>query len=128
MDKLTKVKNPQTLDGLKVVNNHQEMVEIISKGETIAHFEWGDSMSPILVDGQYCRLVKTNETPQVGDAVFCCVNGQWMTHMVWVVNRHSGQCFIGSTSGSLYGWTDEILAIAIPMPYIEEYENNKWQI
>ena len=119
-----KVKSPSRLDGLRVINNTDEMVKILSEGETIAHFEWGTSMHPIFPNGGYCRLTPTKEIPNSGDAVFCCVDGVWMTHMVWVANKASGQCLIGSTSGSLYGWTDKILAVATPMPYIEE-ENNE---
>lgn len=113
------VKNAEKLDGLRVIQNLEEVIETLKEGETIARFEFGDSMMPIFESGQYARLTRLKELPQIGDAVFCCVNGYWMTHMVWMCNRASGQCLIGSTSGEIYGWTDEILALATPMPYKE---------
>lgn len=114
------VENPQTLDGLRVIQEIDEVVNTLKQGECIARYERGDSMQPILVSGQYARLTPLRNKPKNGDAVFCCVNGHWMTHMVWVSNEDSGQCLIGSTSGQLYGWTNEILALAQPMPYIEK--------
>lgn len=113
------VNSPKTLDGLRVVQNYDDIINILRSGETIAHWERGNSMFPILRDSQYVRLEPIHEQPQVGDAVYCCVHGYWMCHMVWVVNRHTNQCLIGSTSGDLYGWTDEIIAIGKPMPYLE---------
>lgn len=123
--KIKMVSNPSTLDGLKVVNSIEETIKTLESGETVARFEYGESMMPIFQSGQYARLTKLKGTPQVGDAVFCCVNGYWMTHMVWVINRHSGYALIGSTSGEMYGWTNQILATATPMPYIEEYKEEK---
>lgn len=125
MKDITIVSHPEKLDGLRVIQDIDEVVKTLQNGETIARFEWGDSMQPVLTNGMYGRLTPIHEVPQVGDAVFCKVNGYWMTHMVWIVNRHTGYCLIGSTSGQLYGWTNEILAIATPMPYVEEYKENK---
>ena len=112
------VNNPQTLDGLKVVQDIDEVVKTLQNGEAVARFEYGDSMQPILVNGQYARLTPTKTLPKIGDAVFCKVNGYWMTHMVWNVNEASKYCLIGSSDGDMYGWTNEVLAIATPMPYI----------
>ena len=124
---LQKVKSPHQLDGLKVIEDYKEMVETLENGEAIAHWERGDSMSPLLVDGQYVRLTPIYQivteaklNADNGDIVFCKVNGEWMCHMVWVSNKASGKCLIGSTSGDLYGWTEDILAIGKPMPYIED--------
>jgi len=111
---------PQKLDGLKVIEDPSLMVETLKNGEAIAHWERGDSMTPLLVDSQYVRLDPIHETPQSGDIVFCKVNGVWMCHMVWIANRVTGQCLIGSTSASLYGWATEVIAIGKPMPYLEE--------
>lgn len=116
------VNHPEKLDGLRVVQNIDEVVKSISDGETIARFEFGNSMRPVLCSGQYARLVPLHgsDDVQIGDAVFCNVGGYWMTHMVWNKNRHSKQYLIGSSSGEMYGWTDIVLATAIPMPYIEK--------
>ena len=49
------VKSPSTItvDGVKypVVNDIREAVEMLKNGITIARFEFGDSMSPVLVSG-----------------------------------------------------------------------------
>lgn len=121
MKNMTIVESPEKLDGLKVIENDEEMVETLSKGETIAHWERGMSMHPVLTDGQYVRLEPIHDIPNCGDIVYCNVNGYWMCHMVLVVNKASGYCLIGSTSYDIYGWTNEILAIGKPMPYIEKF-------
>lgn len=118
------VNNPSTLHGLRVVQNIEDVIKALKDGETIARYEFGSSMRPILVSGQYARLEPLKEEPQIGDAVFCCVHGHWMTHMIWMKNRHSGSYLIGSTSGQMYGWTNKVLAIAKPMPF-KEVDNNE---
>lgn len=114
------VKNPEKLDGLRVVQNIDEVVKTLQSGETIARFEFGSSMMPIFRSGQYARLTRIHKCDiKIGDAVFCCVNGYWMTHMVWQYNSATGYALIGSTQMEMYGWTNEILAVATPMPYVE---------
>ena len=114
------VGNPITLDGIRVINDTELLVNTLKEGETVAHWEYGDSMIPLLISGQYVRLEPIHETPHNGDIVYCLVDGEWMCHMVWVVNRFTKQCLIGSTSGELYGWADEVIAIGKPMPYTVE--------
>lgn len=116
------VKGPSTLQGLKVIQDIEEVVSTLKQGETVARFEYGSSMRPIFESGQYARLRKLgqDEQAEIGDAVFCKVCGYWMTHMVWMKNRATGYYLIGSSSGEMYGWTNEVLAIATPMPFIEE--------
>ena len=119
------VKEPLLIDGIPVIQDIDEAVNAIRGGNTVARFEWGDSMTPILVNGQYGKLTPIpfmHRNPQAGDAVLCNVGGTWMTHMVWIVNEASGQCLIGSTQGQLYGWTSEIIAIVSPLPYKEKEE------
>lgn len=49
MNEIKKVKNPQTLDGLRVVQDIEEVVKTLENGETIARFEYGESMLPVFV-------------------------------------------------------------------------------
>lgn len=114
------VEKPERLDGLRVIQNEEEALKAIISGETVCRYERGSSMTPILVDGSYARLVPIKDTPSQGDAVFCRVKGYLMTHMVLISNKDTGFCLIGSTHGSIYGWTDKIYAKALPMPYIEK--------
>ena len=114
------VEKPEKLDGLRVVQDEIEAITALKNGEVVCRYERGNSMSPILVDGSYARLVPTKETPNPGDAVFCEVKGYPMTHMVVISNKDTGYCLIGSTHGTMYGWTNKIYAKALPMPYIEK--------
>lgn len=125
MEKLEEVTAPKFLLGnIEVVQQEDLALNKILNGETICRFEWGNSMSPILVNGQYACLTPfssfTLRHPQIGDAVFCKVHEQLMTHMIWNKNETTGYCLIGSTSGELYGWTKDIYALATPMPYKEK--------
>lgn len=118
------VNHPTHLEGgIRVVQDIDEVVKALDNGEMVCRYEFGDSMQPILVSGQYARLIPLRgEIPNMGDAVFNCLDGHWNTHMVWNVNKASGYCLIGDSHGHLYGWTNKILAVAIPMPY-KETEN-----
>lgn len=119
---MEKVHNPKTLYGLRVAQEIEDVLDKLSQGETVARFEYGTSMEPIFQSGQYARLTKLREMPKAGDAVFCKVDGVWMTHMVWICNNATGKCLIGNTHGEIYGWAEEVLAKATPMPFIESEE------
>lgn len=121
------VKNLTTLKGHRVVNDIQEAVECLKRGEIIARYEFGDSMSPILVSGEYCIVepVFDTSTINVGDAVLCEVNGYLMTHMVILKsNSHADypHFLIGSTHYDIYGWTWKIYGIAKGTNYVESIE------
>jgi hypothetical protein len=111
----TTVKNPTTICGVSVVNDILEAVNMVQNGETVARFEWGDSMQPILKNGEYGIISPVNPKDiQIGDAVLCKVNGYLMTHMVMLKSNsaHDKPYFlIGSTSYDLYGWTSDIYGI-----------------
>ena len=105
------------INNIKVVNDSNEALEYLKRGETVARYESGDSMRPILNNNEYAILepVKNLNDVKVGDAVFCLVNGVLMTHMVWLISESSYFCkqfLIGSSSGYLYGWTTWIYAKA----------------
>lgn len=119
--KVTVVDNPSVLDGLRVLNDIEETVKALENGEMVCRYEFGESMSPILVSGQYARLIPLKgETPNVGDAVLNNISGHWNTHMVWNVNKASGFCLIGDSKGNYFAWTKNVLAIAVPMAFIEQ--------
>lgn len=120
-----KVQNPTTIKGHKVVNDIKEAVECLRRGETIARFEFGDSMSPILESGEYCVVepVFDLNTVNVGDAVLCEVNGYLMTHMVILKsnsNANTPYFLIGNTAFEIYGWTCKIYGIAKGTNYVEK--------
>lgn len=113
---------PETLDGLDVIQEEEIAKECLMNGQTIARFEFGDSMSPFLVSGQFAKLVplSKNDTIKECDCVTSVINGVLNTHMVWKIKEQedgSRLYCIASSSGHVMGWTDTILAKAIPMNY-----------
>lgn len=107
---------------LNIVQDEYEVVRLLSEGIEVDRFEYGDSMTPIALNGQYCHLIPCEaKDVEQGDAVFCEIgNGIFLTHMVWAKNKATNQCLIGSTSGHLNGWTDKIYAKAIPIDLFED--------
>jgi hypothetical protein len=118
-----------TVDGVKypVVNDIREAVEMLKNGITIARFEFGDSMSPVLVSGEYCIVEPIKELEGInnigiGDAVLCKVGDHLMTHMVLMISdsAYDGTKYlIGNTWMQYYGWTDTIYGIAKGTKIIE---------
>ncbi len=111
------VHKPEKIEGINVVNNADEAVNHLKNGETVARFEYGDSMQPILKDGEYCILtpLKSLDEIKVGDAVFCKVNGFLMTHMVLAISNSNFEkpyFLISSTDLNVFGWTSDVYAIA----------------
>ena len=125
------VKSPSTItvDGVKypVVNDIREAVEMLKNGITIARFEFGDSMSPVLVSGEYYIVEPIKELEginniAIGDAVLCKVGDHLMTHMVLMISdsAYDGTKYlIGNTWMQYYGWTDTIYGIAKGTKIIE---------
>lgn len=122
---------PKEIDGIRVVQDERDVFEALKNGETVCRFEWGDSMDPILKNGEYAVLtpIKSPREVKRGDAVFCRMHGNYfMTHMVWEISDccHDGKIWfkIGSTGTSIYGWTNEVLAIAHGMNCFENYNRH----
>ena len=124
VDNVKYVKSPSTIevDGVKypVVNDIVNAVELLKQGISIARYEFGDSMSPVLVSGEYCVVEPIKELEginniAIGDAVLCKVGDYLMTHMVMMISDSScngTQYLIGNTHMQFYGWTDTIYGIA----------------
>lgn len=106
----------------KVVQDIGEAIDYFTKNKDatpIARYEFGDSMSPILESGEYCVLkpIQYYSQPQsiLGKAVLCIVNGYPMTHMVWNMSTSSANgvyYLIGDSHGNIYGWTNQVFAVA----------------
>lgn len=122
------VKSPKTItykgDEIKVVNDINEAVNELKKGNEIARFEFGDSMQPILKNGEYGVVVPINiDEVNIGDAVLCEVNGQLMTHMVMMISdsAYDGRyVLIGNTWMQFYGWTNKVYGGVIGTNVFEE--------
>lgn len=128
------VKSPTTIHGIRVVQDEEEARKALMNGETVCRFEYGKSMEPILRNGEYAKLTPITNVDEIkrGDAVFCRVHGVLMTHMVWEISdcSYNGEKWfkIGSSMSSIFGWTNEVYAIARGMNVQEKEEgfNNWW--
>lgn len=119
------VKSPKEINGVKVVNNINEAVNALLNKTPIARFEYGESMKPILNDGEYGIVypIDSLDDVKVGDAVLCEVDGYLMTHMVIVKSESNSKTpyfLIGSSHMQLYGWTNKIYGIVIGTDVFEE--------
>ena len=121
--------HPLTIDGFRVIDDYEQIKTAIDNGETIMHYEFGDSMFPILMNGEYCKIIPTNKNDiNVGDAVFCKMDYRkigygevFMVHRCTDIVDSEGERFfkIESTSGTLYGWTTEVYAKCESTSYFE---------
>lgn len=120
------VKSPKEINGVEVVNDISKAIKTLhDKKIPIARFEYGESMKPILNDGEYCIVypIDNLNDVKVGDAVLCDVNGYLMTHMVILKsesNYDTPYFLIGSSRMELYGWTNKIYGVAVGTNIFEE--------
>jgi len=121
------VNNPPEIDGIRVVQDGLDIMKALVTGETVLHWEFGNSMFPILMSGEYCKIrpiTNPNEV-NIGDPVFCSFQGQYfMVHRcIDKVERDGAMWFkIGTTGNTVYGWTDEVYGIAEPTNIFQEGE------
>lgn len=117
------VNEPDKIDGFRVVQDYEEMAEALKNGDTIYHWEMGDSMEPLINNMEYCKVrpLIDGEEVKEGDAVFCKVSCEdkkehYMVHMVLQKSNagHDSKTWykIGNTSTMVFGWTNEILGLA----------------
>lgn len=116
------VNDEEIISGERVVQNYVEIENAMKNGETVLHWEGGESLSPIINHLEYCEIAPINpEDVKRGDCVFCKIKGvnggfNYMVHQVWEISDcgFDGRLWfkIGSTFGTIFGWTDEVLGIA----------------
>lgn len=83
-------------------------VEKLLAGETIISKEPGNSMTPILYSKQPVELTPCDwKDCEVGDIVYCKVNGYHYTHLVKAKNEKRG-LQIGNNHGHVNGWTKKV--------------------
>ena len=132
ISKIKHVSSPTHLnfqnEKIKVVNDIHEAVEHLKRKEKIARYEFGDSMMPMLISGEYCVIepIKDLYEVNIGDTVLCDVGGHLMTHMVIMksnTSKDSPYFLIGSTSMYLYGWTNKIYGICKGTNVLEMHED-----
>lgn len=126
------VDQPKEIDGFRVVQDSEEIAEALRNGETVYHWEFGDSLAPLIRSGEYCRIepVGADEVKE-GDAVFCKLNSDanplfhyYMVHQVWQKANfgHDGKTWykIGSTMTTIFGWSSEVLGKAYGTDIFQE--------
>ena len=127
------VNQPTEIDGIRVVQDYEEIAKALRDGETVYHWEAGDSMSPMLRHMEYCKIVPVAHPENVkeGDAVFCNINSDanpafhyYMVHQVWqkAYFGHDGKTWfkIGSTMTTIFGWSSEVLGKAYGTDIFQE--------
>lgn len=83
-------------------------LEKLQNGETFVTSERGNSMIPLIKSGQEHKLAPAKwEDVNVGDIVYCKVNGNFYTHLVKAKDEQRG-VQIGNNKGGINGWTKQV--------------------
>ena len=116
------VNEPTEIEGLRVVQDEHEIAKALEGGETVYHWEAGNSMAPLINHMEYCKIVPCAPIDvKRGDAVFCKIiasTGEpyYMVHQVWEISNcchdHRRWFKIGSTSTQIFGWSCDVLGKA----------------
>lgn len=86
----------------------QELIEKLSKGETIKYREKGNSMLPLIKSGELLTAIPTTVADlEVGDICFCRVKGSTLTHLVTAKDTQ-GRVQISNNKGHVNGWTKTV--------------------
>ena len=117
---------PEQIDGMDVIQETTIAYDSVRSGQTIARYEFGDSMFPILKSGQFCKIVPLTEKDEIkqGDCVFSNIDGCINTHMVWLISENEkGEKMycIASTSGHIMGWTKDIAGKCYGIEHMVEH-------
>lgn len=134
---MTVVNQPKEIDGIKVVQDYQEIAEALEHGERVMHWEAGTSLSPLINHLEYCKIVPIKNINDVkrGDCVFCKLTdpttdeSHYMVHQVWEISdaAYDGKLWfkIGSTMSTIFGWTNEVLGLAYGTDIYQDL--NAWE-
>lgn len=116
---------PSVIDGIKCLCTDAEMIDELLNGHDIYHWEYGDSLFPVIRSGEYCKIspVESHDEVKVGDVVYCLctlrVSGEVvpMVHMVTKISdaSYNGEKWfeIGDTGGFVFGWSNNIIGKAV---------------
>lgn len=118
------VNEPKELEGLRVVQDGEEIYKAITNGESVMHYEFGNSLFPILKSGEYCKISPIKKEDVVaGMPVFCHfyyrneegqVADMYMVHRCTEVVKRDGEFYfrIDGTDGTHFGWTKDVSGVA----------------
>lgn len=83
-------------------------LEKLQNGETFVTSERGNSMIPLIKSGQEHKVAPAKwEDVNIGDIVYCKVNGNFYTHLVKAKDEQRG-VQIGNNKGGINGWTKQV--------------------
>ena len=121
----TIVNQPKELQGYRVVQDGEEIYKALQNGETVMHWESGNSMYPLLMHMEYCKISpREKHHIAAGQPVFCSFlyrdkeDGQlktaYMVHRCTEVFVRGGEYYfkIEGTDGTVFGWTKDVYGIA----------------
>ena len=85
----------------------------LQMGKTVRNYkEGGNSMTPLIYDGQKVTLVPISDlkTVERGDIVLCKVRGNTFTHKVKQIRNNRGKLefLIENNHGHVNGWTRQV--------------------
>lgn len=116
------VNEPIEIDGIKVIQDYDEIAKALERGEYVYHWEAGTSLTPLINNMEYCKIIPTTPTHvKRGDCVFCRIkdhdgNEHYTIHQVWEISDcgYDGRLWfkIGSTFGTIFGWSCKVLGKA----------------
>lgn len=86
--------------------NRQPQIEELQKGNTIQFRPVGNSMVPKIYSKQLVTVSPDISNLQVGDVVFCKVNGNILLHLITAIQGERYQ--ISNNKGHVNGWTNKI--------------------
>ena len=103
--KMRKGKNKDTLPNPPIFRENKISADHLLNGETIVIYGFGNSMTPILRDGQPVLVEPINYQTKLkkNDIVFCRIGGYYYLHKIIAIkNNMSFQ--IGNNQGFINGW------------------------
>ena len=123
------VNNPKEVKGYRVVQDGKEIMEALKNGETVMHWEAGNSMMPLIFHMEYCKITPIGNLPIlnkdfiIGKPVFCHFvyplkeggyGDFYMVHRCTEIYERDGELYfrIEGTDGTHFGWTKDVYGIA----------------
>lgn len=126
------VNEPDTIEGLRVVQDGKEIYKALQNGESVMHWEAGNSMHPLIMHMEYCLIEPAKkEDIRQGEGVFCKFryinrNGEpedfFMVHRCTEIYNREGELWfkIESTDNQLFGWTKHVYGRAHATGYFQD--------
>lgn len=110
-------------EDLPIIQGVMASIAHLKNNLSIARYEWGASMSPILESGQFCKIEPINNRElKIGDAVFCKTEFSAGTHMIVMISCADPQkrlYAIGTSGLTIIDWVERksIYGISTALPY-----------